>query len=82
MSDWTLNISHSALADVGAAGVSEDDASELPHGVGEAVPFDGGPDLLAARGDVECALRLETLGQGLLHQRGHPAHVLVAGVCA
>ena len=56
--------------------------SELSHGVSEAVPLDGGSDLLTAGGDVECSLRLETLGQSLLHQTGHPGHVLVAGVCA
>ena len=70
------------LTDAGAAGVGEHDAPELPHGVGEAVPLDGGPDLLAARSDVEGALGLEALVQRLLHQRGHSAHVLVAGVCA
>ena len=70
------------LTDAGAAGVSEHDAPELPHGVGEAVPLDGGPDLLTAGGDVEGALGLEALGQGLLHQRGDSAHVLVAGVGA
>ena len=45
-----------------------------------AVPLDVGPDLLTA--GVEGTLGLETLGQDLLHQRGHPAHVLVARVFA
>ena len=70
------------LADAGTTSIGEDDATELPHGVGEAVPLDGGPDLFTAGGNVEGSLGLESLGQGLLHQRGHPAHVLVAGVCA
>ena len=56
--------------------------SELSHGVGQAVPLDGGSDLLAAGSDVEGSLGLETLGQRLLHQAGHPGHVLVAGVSA
>jgi hypothetical protein len=70
------------LADAGTTSIGEDDATELPHGVGEAVPLGGGPDLLTAGCDIEGTLGLETLGQGLLHQRGHPAHVLVARVCA
>ena len=70
------------LADAGAARVGEDDAPKLPHGVGQAVPLDGGSDLLAAGRDVEGNLGLKALGQSLLHQRGHAAHVLVAGVCA
>ena len=70
------------LTDAGAASVGEDDAAKLSHCVGEAVPLDGGPDLLTAGGDVEGALGLEALGKGLLHQRGDPAHVFVAGVGA
>ena len=70
------------LTDAGAASVGEDDAAKLSHGVGEAVSLDGGPDLLTAGGDVEGALGLEALGKGLLHQRGDPAHVLVARVGA
>ena len=56
--------------------------SKLPHGVGQAVPLNGCPDLLTAGSDVERSLGLETLGQGLLHQTGHTGHVLVAGVGA
>ena len=70
------------LSNAGPASVGEHNASKLPHGVGQAVPLDGGSDLLAAGGDVEGALGLEALVQSLLHQRGHSAHVLVAGVCA
>ena len=40
------------------------------------------PDLLWAWGDVEGALGLEALGDGLLHDGGHASHVLVGGVCA
>ena len=77
-----LHILSVPLSNAGPAGVGEHDTSKLPHGVGQAVPLDGGPDLLAARGDVEGALGLEALVQSLLHQRGHSAHVLVARVCA
>merc|ERR1719239_366672 len=77
-----LHILSVPLTNAGPAGVSEHDTPELPHGVGRAVPLDGGPDLLAARSDVEGALGLEALVQRLLHQRAHSAHVLVAGVCA
>ena len=77
-----LHVLSVPLTDAGAAGVGQHDSTELPHGVGQAVPLDGGADLLAAGGDVERALRLEALVQRLLHKRGHAAHVLVAGVGA
>ena len=56
--------------------------SKLSHSVGQTVPLNGGSDLLTARGDVEVALCFYALSQGLLHQTGHPAHVLVGRVCA
>ena len=42
--------------------------SELPHGIGQAVPLDGGPDLLRAGGDVEGSGWFESLGQGLVQE--------------
>ena len=39
--------------------VGQNDSTELPHGVGQAVPLDGGADLLGAGGDIENALGLK-----------------------
>lgn len=54
----------------------------LPHGVSESIALNGGSDLLGAGGDVESAPGLEALGGSLFHERGHSAHVFVAGVGA
>ena len=53
------------LADAGAAGISQDDPAELPHGVGQPVPLYRGADLLAARRDVKSAFGLQSFGQCL-----------------
>ena len=70
------------LSDAGPASVGQHDAAELSHGVSQTVPLDGSPDLLGAGGDVEGALGLEAVAQGLLHDGGHSAHVLVRRVSA
>ena len=77
-----LSILSVPLANARSTGISEHNTAKSSHGVGEPVLLNGGSDLLTARGDVEVALCLHALSQGLLHQTGHPAHVLVGRVCA
>lgn len=48
----------------------------------DAVPLDGGSDLLRAWRDVKERLGLEAVGHGLLHNGGAAAHVLVGAVGA
>ena len=47
------------LSNAGTTCVGQNDSTELPHRVGQAVPLDGGADLLGAGGDVENALSLK-----------------------
>ena len=54
------------LADAGAAGVGEHGAADLGEDLQEAIPLDGGADLLRARRDGEGDLGLDAGRQGLL----------------
>merc|ERR1719154_263624 len=76
------NILSVPLSDARSTGISQNDSSELSHGVGQSIPLNSGSDLLTARGYVKCSLGLHALGQCLLHKAGDSAHVLVAGVSA
>ena len=50
------------LSNARTTSVGQDDATELPHGVGQAVALDRGTDLLGAGGDVEVAPGLKFNG--------------------
>ena len=54
------------LADAGAAGISKDCAANLGEDLQQAIPLNGGTDLLRARGDGEGHLGLDASCQSLL----------------
>lgn len=76
------HVSAIPLADAGTTSVSEDDTTGLSEGVQDAIALDGGADLLRAGGDVELALGLDTMSEGLAGDGGRAGHVLIGGVSA
>lgn len=61
-----LNLCALPLADAGAAGVGKHSAANLGEDLQEAIPLNGGADLLGARRDGEGHLGLDASCQSLL----------------